>query len=317
MIQSTTSQKVLSIVAGLLMLGLGISTVICVIRLQEATLNVQGMQGQITALTAQVKDWQENYAALAKEQASDAGVFVKKMGITLASPMENAVITDAVNVRGYANTFEGNVQLRLKDSTGVVLASGFTTACMGDWPCYFEKELKFNQPEADTDAVLEVYTTSAKDGSEQDLISVKVKIKGKNLTTNKDDKTVTIMSFDYGQSFRPENIPAQNIVFRDEASWRSFWQKHSADPVPWVDFTKSTIIGVFLGVKPSPGYGVKIISAQKNESQIIVSGFEYTENPTCVYPGVVVYPHHLILLPSSQNEVVFDIKKIVADPCNF
>lgn len=179
MVQSTTSQKVLSVIAALLILGFGISTIVCVIRLQQATLNIQSTQGQIAALTAQVNDWQNNYANLVKGQASETGVFVKKMGVTLASPAENAVITDTVNVQGYANTFEGNVQLQLKDSAGVVFASGFTTACMGDWPCYFEKELKFTPPQADQQGTLEVFTISAKDGSKQDIQTVKVKIKGK------------------------------------------------------------------------------------------------------------------------------------------
>jgi len=177
MIQSTISQKILSIVAALMTLGLGISTIVCVVRLQEATLSVQSMQGQITVLTAQVKDWQNNYATLVKGQASGTGVFIKKMGVTLVSPAEGAVIADAVNVQGYANTFEGNVQLRLKDSTGVVLASGFTTACMGDWPCYFEKELKILSLSSGQVVTLEAYTLSAKDDSEQNLISIPLNVK--------------------------------------------------------------------------------------------------------------------------------------------
>lgn len=171
-------QNIISIIAVFLTAVFASGVTICVLKLQEASISIQSLEGQVNGLQAQVKDWQEKYSQLAAGLADEDTVIIKKMGVTLVSPSEDTEITDSVLVQGYANVFEGTVNLRLKDANGQILTSGLAMGCMGFYPCYFEKELKFSQPETDTEASLEAYTISAKDGSEQDLISVRLKIKG-------------------------------------------------------------------------------------------------------------------------------------------
>ncbi len=98
-------------------------------------------------------------------------------GIKIIAPAPHDVVSGRLGVKGVANVFEGNVLYRLFDSRGEIIESGFTTAAMGDWG-YFE--LKLVLPQAETGGeklLLELYTESAKDGSEQDKVRIDVTLK--------------------------------------------------------------------------------------------------------------------------------------------
>jgi hypothetical protein len=50
-------------------------------------------------------------------------------------------------------------------------------------------------------------------------------------------------------------VPVGTLVFRDSASWSSFWQAYAlpsprGEPVPAVDFVRHAVAGVFAGLKP-------------------------------------------------------------------
>jgi len=161
-------QKIMATVVILLMLGFGIVTIVCLIRLQENYMTIHSLQGQVRTLEAQFQGGTSNMA--------NNNVLLKKMGITLVSPKLNSEVTNPILVQGYANVFEGNVQMRIKDASDNILGHDFATACMGDWPCYFEKEISFTQLVAG-DIKLDVYTLSPKDGAEANLVSVSLKVK--------------------------------------------------------------------------------------------------------------------------------------------
>ncbi|HWC15018.1 MAG TPA: Gmad2 immunoglobulin-like domain-containing protein [Actinomycetota bacterium] len=96
--------------------------------------------------------------------------------IVVEEPRPGAEFRSGDIVSGFANVFEANVSLRLRDANGKVLVKTFTTAtcgtgCWGD----FEKALEFEVTEAQ-DGRLEVLTYSAEDGSPQHTISLPVKL---------------------------------------------------------------------------------------------------------------------------------------------
>src|SRR5690349_22975578 len=60
--------------------------------------------------------------------------------------------------------------------------------------------------------------------------------------------------------------PSQ-IAVRSQSEWQKLWRQHSSAstapaPLPTVDFDKEIVVAVFLGEKPSGGYGVEISSAE-------------------------------------------------------
>jgi hypothetical protein len=95
-------------------------------------------------------------------------------GIKLFAPSDGETVRGDLLFRGVASVFEGTVSYRLKDEQGEILTEGFTTAGMGDW-YYFQVEIPLSglireeQP-----ALLELFTISPKDGSEQDKVSLQL-----------------------------------------------------------------------------------------------------------------------------------------------
>ena len=94
--------------------------------------------------------------------------------IVVESPKPGAEAAGSVTVSGFANVFEATVNFRVLDRDGEVVVEDFTTAtcgsgCWGD----FSTEVTFDVAERQRGRV-EVFTYSAEDGSEQDLVSIPV-----------------------------------------------------------------------------------------------------------------------------------------------
>ncbi len=93
--------------------------------------------------------------------------------ILVNSPWINDSITSPVEISGEAVAFEGTVNIRIKDSDNHVLADSTTQAETGNDRSAFKINLDFGKPTTKKGTV-EVFTLSAKDGSEQDKVTVPV-----------------------------------------------------------------------------------------------------------------------------------------------
>jgi Immunoglobulin-like domain of bacterial spore germination/Sporulation and spore germination len=94
--------------------------------------------------------------------------------IVVESPKIGQEISSGFEVTGFANVFEANVSIRITDEKDKVLVETFTTAtcgtgCWGD----FSKALEFDVSKRQQ-GLVQVFTFSAEDGSEQDMIVVPV-----------------------------------------------------------------------------------------------------------------------------------------------
>lgn len=108
-------------------------------------------------------------------------------------------------------------------------------------------------------------------------------------------------------------IPPQKIIFRDEKQWNDFWNKYGSSNKPKIDFGRFIVLGIFLGEKPCPGYGVEITKVRKIKSKIIVEFIEYLPNPELGYPAVIVYPYDIIFFLRTEGNVIFSSRKKVRD----
>lgn len=102
-------------------------------------------------------------------------VRVESENIYVSSPAPDTKISNPFLVSGSARVFENIVNIRLKDGDNSVLAESFATAQSADVGLFgnFELNLTYKQPRFAT-GTLEVYWQSAKDGSDQDLVSIPV-----------------------------------------------------------------------------------------------------------------------------------------------
>ncbi len=90
--------------------------------------------------------------------------------IELLSPVADGLYHSPIVVRGFSQTFEGVVNLRLRAGGGAVLAERTALGGSVDGFAFFDSSLRFTVSSEMT-ATLEVFEVSAKDGSEINMVS--------------------------------------------------------------------------------------------------------------------------------------------------
>ncbi len=93
--------------------------------------------------------------------------------ILIFTPWVGDSIQSPVTISGEAIAFEGTVSIRVKDKSNHILAQTTTQTASGSERSAFKISVEFGKP-ATKNGTVEVYTVSAKDGGEQDLVSVSV-----------------------------------------------------------------------------------------------------------------------------------------------
>ncbi|MDQ3248703.1 MAG: LysM peptidoglycan-binding domain-containing protein [Chloroflexota bacterium] len=91
--------------------------------------------------------------------------------IEVFSPAVAGIYHSPIEVIGFSQTFEGNVNLRLTDADGNVLAERNTIGGAADGFNFFHSYLRFTVTDP-VSATLEVFDTSAKDGSEISKVQI-------------------------------------------------------------------------------------------------------------------------------------------------
>ncbi|HZK54802.1 MAG TPA: LysM peptidoglycan-binding domain-containing protein [Desulfosporosinus sp.] len=96
--------------------------------------------------------------------------------IAVLQPLPSMIVPNKSILEGFARSFEANVLYRLIDQNAVeVINESFTTALYAA-PNFgrFTESLSFNTVPTASEGKLQVYTRSARDGSIQDLVQIKV-----------------------------------------------------------------------------------------------------------------------------------------------
>ena len=99
--------------------------------------------------------------------------------------------------------------------------------------------------------------------------------------------------------------PRQAAV-RSAAEWSALWKTH--DPGgerPPVDFSREMVVGVFLGSRPTAGYGVEIVRAVGNSATLVVEYVETAPSREAITAQILTAPYHLAAIPQHGGEVRF------------
>ena len=98
----------------------------------------------------------------------------------------------------------------------------------------------------------------------------------------------------------------REVVVRDAAEWKKLWQQHNwDDPPPAIDFSKDTVVGVFLGARNTAGHTVEITSVEKEGNTLTVRYVERRPSSRDVTAQVITMPFHLARVPAHAGDVVF------------
>jgi hypothetical protein len=103
------------------------------------------------------------------------------------------------------------------------------------------------------------------------------------------------------------NIEApRQVVVRTASEWQALWKEHDPDrAVPVVDFGESIVVGVFLGSRPTAGYGVDITAVRADAKRTVVEYVERRPPPDAFVAQVVTSPFHLVRIMRTPGAVEF------------
>jgi len=117
-------------------------------------------------------------------------------------------------------------------------------------------------------------------------------------------ESVPFKKLDRGQqSFIEE---AREVVVRTAAEWAAFWKQHAPDlQPPAVDFTRSMVVGVFLGSRPTGGHSVEITRVDREGSDLVVTYRERQPGDSDIVTQVITMPYELVTIDRSDGNVRF------------
>lgn len=103
-----------------------------------------------------------------------------------------------------------------------------------------------------------------------------------------------------GQSGFKDNETRLRVV-TDNTSWQEFWREHtriSSEPPepPAVNFTDRFVAAVFLGMRPSGGYGVNVTRVVVEDDRFRIHYEEIAPGRGCAAAAVVTHPHAILEL---------------------
>ena len=120
-------------------------------------------------------------------------------------------------------------------------------------------------------------------------------------------KALAVRTIERGtQSFQETATTGQA---RTPAEWSALWKTHAADrPLPAVDFTKEMVVAVFMGTRPTAGYGVEIVGTVERNGALVVQYVETQPAARAVTAQVITMPYHFaaIARPTGAGMVTFE-----------
>ena len=125
--------------------------------------------------------------------------------------------------------------------------------------------------------------------------------------TNKSTERVSFKTIAKG--FRSGIREPSQIAIRSQTEWQKLWRQHSSAstapaPLPTVDFAKEIVAAVFLGEKPTGGYGVEISSAEVADSSLTVFVKETSPKPGAIVTQALNQPFHIVRIETAGVETI-------------
>ena len=107
---------------------------------------------------------------------------------------------------------------------------------------------------------------------------------------------------------RSQIMSAREVVARTVEEYDALWRSHLPTRQPAaVDFSEDMVVAVFLGTKPTAGYGVTIVSATTEGNVLHVRYRETSPPPDAITAQVITHPYQIVAIPkSTATDVRFE-----------
>ena len=99
----------------------------------------------------------------------------------------------------------------------------------------------------------------------------------------------------------------RQAVARKAAEWESLWRSHAGPgkPAPTIDFNTRTVVAVFLGSRPTAGYGIEIAGTRQDGKTLIVEWRESRPKEGMLLAQVLTSPALIASIPRFEGEITF------------
>jgi hypothetical protein len=101
------------------------------------------------------------------------------------------------------------------------------------------------------------------------------------------------------------------VVIRNQDEWNAFWKRHSSTatnppPAPIIDFNREMVVGIFLGEKPTGGYEVEIVRAERSDSSLYLFYREKSPAAGAMVTQALTQPFHLVRVAKyDKPQIIF------------
>ena len=107
------------------------------------------------------------------------------------------------------------------------------------------------------------------------------------------------------QGTRSQIQEPRQVVVRTAADWQTLWTAHDSAAAPNVDFSRAIVVGVFLGMRPTAGFSVRITAVTAKDGSAVVEYVEGRPRPGGMTAQVLTSPFHLVTVPRTIETVEF------------
>jgi len=98
----------------------------------------------------------------------------------------------------------------------------------------------------------------------------------------------------------------REVVVRTAAEWKQLCAEYAhGRPCPSVDLAKSTVIGIFLGTRPSAAYAVEIAGIERAGDSLVVTWREHTPAPDEMAAQMITTPYLLATIDRFDGAIRF------------
>ena len=101
---------------------------------------------------------------------------------------------------------------------------------------------------------------------------------------------------------------ARQASARSVEEWSKLWMLHGGDRTrPNVDFSREIVVAVFMGTRPTAGFGVEIFRVRQEGVALVVSYRETRPSPDSVTAQILTSPFHIVAVPrGTTTDVKFE-----------
>ncbi len=95
---------------------------------------------------------------------------------------------------------------------------------------------------------------------------------------------------------------------RSVEEWSRLWMQHAGERTrPSFDFSKDVVVAVFMGTRPTAGFGVEIVRVREEGPTLVVSYKETRPAPDSVTAQILTSPFHIVAVPrGATTDVKFE-----------